>query len=282
MTTTSLSVGVVGSANVDLVVRVRSLPLAGETVLGEDLQQFSGGKGANQASACATLGASTSFIGCVGTDGNGEWLRSQLAQRGVQTDLVQRSARPTGTALIEVDDGGENTIVVAQGANAELELVSGSLQGFDVVLAQLEVPLETVIAAANESTCFILNAAPSRDLPQSLLDLCDVVIVNETEAAFVRPDQVKRLVVTLGAKGAVFYEDGLEVASAAPPSVTPIDTVGAGDTFCGAFALKYAQGATPKEVLEYAVTAGALATLGVGAQGSLPTNEEVMKWLAHE
>jgi ribokinase len=278
----STSVGVVGSANVDLVVRVRSLPQPGETVLGTDLAQYSGGKGANQAAACATLGATTTFIGAVGNDAHGQWLTSQLESRGVLTSKMSTSSSPTGTALIVVEESGENTIVVASGANNTLKVTGVDIESFDVVVAQLEIPLETVLGAARRANVFILNAAPARELPEELLALCDVVIVNETEAEMVSPSDVRRLVVTLGAKGADYYENGVLTASAQPPKVTPVDTVGAGDTFVGAFAVKYAQGASPSDVLSYATCAGALATLKEGAQGSLPTNEEVLTWLARE
>lgn len=277
---TSTSVGVVGSANVDLVVRVRSLPLPGETVLGTDLRQFSGGKGANQAAASATLGASTTFFGAVGDDAHGAWLKEQLEARGVVTSQMATSHLPTGTALIVVEESGENTIVVAPGANSTLDVSSANLSAFDVVVAQQEISPETVLAAAKQANVFILNAAPSREVSAEVLELCDVVIVNETEAQMIGPLQVRRLVITLGAKGAQYYENGELVASSTPPSVSPVDTVGAGDAFVGAFAVRYAQGASAQDVLDYAVCAGALATLGEGAQGSLPKNEEVLQWLA--
>jgi len=276
---TSASVGVVGSANVDLVVRVRSLPQAGETVLGEDLQQFPGGKGSNQAAASAVLGARTTFLGALGNDAHGEWMKSQLSSRGVDVSKIVTSTAPTGTALIVVDESGENTIVVAPGANSTLDITSCDLEGYDVVVAQLEIPMEVVLDAAKRAKVFILNAAPARELPRELLEHCDVVIVNETEAAHVDPSEVHHLVVTLGARGAVFYEDGVQVATSTPPTVTPVDTVGAGDAFVGAFAVQYALGGELQEVLDYAVTAGAIATLKEGAQGSLATNEEVLKWL---
>ena len=280
--TTSASVGVVGSANVDLVVRVRSLPLAGETVLGDDLRQLSGGKGANQAAASAVLGAATTFIGAVGSNANGTWLIDQLAQRGVRTEEVRRSSQPTGTALIVVDDAGENTIVVAPGANATLSLDGTDVAAFDVVLAQLEIPLDTVVDAARRAKRFVLNAAPARDIPDELLERSAVVIVNETEAAHIDVSRVSHLVVTLGARGAQYLIDGVVVATAQPPAVDVVDTVGAGDTFCAAFCVQLALGASPQEALSYAVTAGALATLNVGAQGSLPTHEEVLAWLPPE
>jgi len=276
---TAARVAVVGSANVDLVVRVRSLPLAGETVLGDNLLQLPGGKGANQASACAELGATTFFIGAVGGDATGDWMTEQLQRHGVHTDYLAQVAEPTGTALIVVDEFGENTIVVAPGANSRTAVHHVDLGTFDVVMAQQEISTDTVLAAARQAQRFVLNAAPSRPISAELLAECDVVIVNETEVAHVDRNVISHLVVTLGAKGAQYLIDGVVVADAAPPTVTPIDTVGAGDVFCAAFAVRFALGDSPQEILQYAVTAGALATLAPGAQGALPTHEEVMKWL---
>lgn len=277
---TSTSVGVVGSVNIDFVVRVQSLPQPGETVLGDNLVTFCGGKGANQAAASARIGAATTLVGTVGDDANGAWLLEQLEQQGVQLDVRRDHLQPTGTAFIVVDDTGENSIVVAPGANGQIDMADVDLSRFDVILAQQEIPESAVLAAARSATTFILNAAPARPLSDELLALCDVVIVNETEAHSLDRSRVRRLVVTRGSRGAQYFIDGEEVAQATPPLVTPVDTVGAGDTFCAAFAIMFANGAAPQEALAYAVTAGALATLAQGAQGSLPTDEEIHQWLA--
>jgi ribokinase len=273
------SLGVVGGANVDLVVRCRSLPSPGETVLGDDLVRLAGGKGANQAVAASRLGVSTSFVGCVGEDAHGEWLLDNFARHGVMTTYVSSSARPTGTALIAVDDRGENLIVVSAGANLEISLAGVPLEEFDVVLAQLETPVRVVAEVAERARALVLNAAPAIELDPRLLARCAVVIANEAEAEALDVAALSRCVLTLGARGARYLEHGVERASAAPPPVAVVDAVGAGDVLCAAFAIRFLAGDTPAEALAYAVTAGALATRAEGAQGALPTDEEVRTWL---
>ena len=279
MTSSTPRVGVVGGANVDLIASCEELPTPGATILARSLRQLPGGKGANQAVALAALGAVTSFIGCLGVDENGRWLARHLADRGVSTDLMTYSATHTGVALIPVDDAGENMIIVVPGANAEISLSTTPLEDFDVVLAQLESPLDVVTEAARRSRAFVLNAAPRRAIPLDLATSCDVIIVNEIEATALDLSVLEHCVVTLGARGAVTFCRGREVASATPPSVDVLDTVGAGDAFCAAYTLQFAMGASLDDALRYAVVAGALATRGVGAQGALPTDEEVREWL---
>jgi ribokinase len=273
-------IGVVGSCNVDLVVRCRQLARPGETVLGDDVVRLSGGKGANQAAAAAQLGADVSLIAAVGDDESGEWLLGQLRALGVRDELVQRSSRPTGTAFITVDDSGENEVVVSPGANAALDLSGIDLGTFDVVLAQMEVPASVLDESAMVSKHFILNVAPAREVDPTTLARCAVVIANEVEATLFDLNALDHYVVTLGSRGAVHYARGKEVVRASAPSVVPVDTVGAGDVFCAAYALQWALGASPRDALGFATTAGALATLALGAQGSLPTREEVDSWLA--
>jgi ribokinase len=274
------TIAVVGSANVDLVSRCRDLPRAGETVVGSDLERFAGGKGANQAVATARLGARASLISCVGDDESGRWLRQGLLAAGVAIDLMQCGVRPTGTAMIAVDERGENLIVVAPGANAELSLEKISVEPFDAVLAQLELPLAVIEEAARRAKRFVLNAAPARAVSPELLARCDVVIVNESEAANFDLELMARAVVTLGARGAEYLERGKRVAHCSAPRVEAEDTVGAGDAFCAAFTCRYVAGDTPIDALRYATTAGALATRRRGAQGSLPDDEEVRQWMA--
>jgi ribokinase len=272
--------GVVGSCNVDLVVRCRHLARPGETVLGDDVVRLSGGKGANQAAAAARLGADVSLIGAVGNDESGEWLLGELRAHGVRDELMQRSVRPSGTAFITLDDHGENEVVVSPGANADLDLSGIDLGQFDVVLAQMEVAPSVLDEAAMSSRHFILNVAPARVVDPATLSRCAVVIANEREAAFFDLASLEHCVVTLGSRGAVQYARGKEVARASAPEVEVIDTVGAGDVFCAAYALQWALAATAHDALRFATTAGALATLALGAQGSLPTRGEVDSWLA--
>jgi ribokinase len=273
--------GVVGSCNVDLVVRCHDLPRPGETILGDDLRRLPGGKGANQAVAASHLGATVSFMACVGTDTDGDWLIDSLRGHGVHDDLVQRTHRSTGTAFIIVDDRGENEIVVAPGANDELTISHVDLLQFDVVLAQLEISNAIIDEAARRSSSFILNIAPASTVTQETLELCSVVIANELEATSVDLNSLAHCVVTLGAQGAVHYRYGREVARALAPVVDAVDTVGAGDVFCAAYAIEFARGSTPQDALEFSVTAGALATLANGAQGALPTESDVQQMLLH-
>src|SRR5690606_804439 len=215
---------VVGSANVDLVVPVPRHPGGGETVLGGTLTRHPGGKGANQAVAAARAGgADTTFVGALGRDESGELLRASLAEAGVRTDLVARVAEPTGPALIPVSPDGENAIVVAPGANSLVTVEAAQaarIAEADVVLAQLEIPVEAVTAAAaarRDSARLVLNAAPSRDLPEELWAALDVLVVNEHEAADLTGDddaepvdlarallaRVPAVVVTLGGAGSL-------------------------------------------------------------------------------
>ena len=273
-------IGVVGSANVDLVVRCERLPRPGETVLGGDVTRLAGGKGANQAAAAARLGADVTLLASLGADESGEWLARNAAELGVTVMRPVASRRATGVAFITVDDRGENSIVVAPGANDDLDVSGVDLAGFDVVLAQLEVPTHVIADVAKRARSLVLNVAPAVPVDPAVLARCAVVIANEVEAATLDLEAIANCVVTLGAAGAVHYAYGVEVARAAAPAVTPVDTVGAGDVFCGAYALRHALGDPPARALAYAVTAGALATLAPGAQGGLPTDMEVRTWLA--
>lgn len=270
----------VGSCNVDYVVRAVRLPRPGETVLGGDVERFAGGKGANQAAAGARLGATTSLVASVGNDDEGEWLLDGLGARGVDLTHVQRSRRATGTAFITIDAVGENQIVVAPGANTELDLVGVDLTLYDVVLAQLEIAPSVVAQAATRATRFVLNAAPVVDVDADTLARCAVVIVNEHEAESLDLATLEHCVVTLGSRGAARYTRGRLVARAEAARVETLDTVGAGDVFCAAYAVALARGESDEDCLRFASVAGSLATRQPGAQGALPTEEEVTAWLA--
>ncbi len=270
---------VVGSMNTDLIVRCQHLPQPGETVLGADVVRLAGGKGGNQAAALARLGVLTSMVGCVGRDELGEWLAAQLAALGVDTLMIQRSDRPSGTAFITIDARGENEIVVAPGANVDLRLSDVDLDPFDVVLAQMEVAPEIIDELAQRTPSLILNVAPARAVPSATLARCEVVIANDLEAASLELGELGHCVVTRGARGAVHYRFGEVVAEVSAPTVDVVDTVGAGDVFCAAYASRYLRGEDPAAALRFAVTAGALATTAHGARGSLPTTEEVERWL---
>jgi ribokinase len=259
---------VVGSINLDLVVRVDRLPRVGETVTGGDLTRVPGGKGANQAVAASRLGARVRMIGAVGKDSFADEALSTLAGSGVEFDVAR--AGVTGVALIVVDATGENQIVVAPGANAELEPrpVDGA------VLCQLEVTDDVVRAAAQRASFFALNAAPARPIDVEP----DLLVVNQLEYDVVSHGRL--VAVTHGAEGAVLLADGREIARATPPPVEAIDGTAAGDAFTAALVVSLLEGREPAPALERACAAGAIAASRFGAQPSLPTGAEVDAILA--
>ena len=259
---------VVGSINLDLVARCERLPRAGETVTGATFARVPGGKGANQAVACARLGADVTMIGAVGRDTFADEALAGLREAGVDLELTV-SDEPTGVALIYVDEAGETEIVVAPGANATLAQVA--LTEHDAVLCQLEIPDETVLSAWESCTgVFCLNAAPARPVAVDP----DLTVVNRYELeTLVRRDGY--VAVTLGAEGAYLLEDGEEIARAAPPRVEVVDGTAAGDAFTACLLVSLLEGRDPPEALERACAAGALAASRFGAQPSLPTAAEV-------
>ncbi|MFV0308722.1 MAG: ribokinase [Desertimonas sp.] len=284
------AVVVVGSANVDLVYRVRELPQPGETVMAISSARHPGGKGNNQAIAAARTGVSTAFVAAVGADEGGDLLSSVLADAGVDAHL-RRVAMPTGTALITVDDHGENSIVVDSGANGELtELTAAErsiIAAARILLVQLELPMATVVEAAAAARAagvlVAVNAAPFRPLPDSLVRFIDMLIVNEGEARAAGPavtDRVPTLVVTRGRRGAeVRLSDG-KTASLPAPAVNAVDTTGAGDTFCGAFVAALAEGQPLPDAGRLAVTAASLSVRRPGAVPSIPQRAEIDAALA--
>jgi ribokinase len=260
---------VVGSINLDLVVRAGALPPPGETVTGASFSRGPGGKGANQAVAAARLGADVTMIGCVGSDGFADEALAGLREAGVGEAWVVREAA-TGVALITVDADGETTIVVAPGANAELRPEDVDVTGANAVLCQQEIPAETVARAAELAARFFLNAAPARvGAPEA-----ELTIVNRLELAALG-ERRGLVCVTHGAEGAVLLEDGAEVARAQPPRVDAVDGTGAGDAFTACLVVSLLEGRDREEALRRACIAGALAASRPGAQSSMPTAEEV-------
>ncbi len=260
---------VVGSINLDLVARAERLPRPGETVSGASFSRVPGGKGANQAVAAARLGAEVALVGCVGRDELAAEALAGVREAGVEERLLAQDA-PTGVALVTVDAGGETTIVVAPGANAELRPDALALGEADAVLCQQEIPADTVARAAELAPRFFLNAAPARPgAPEA-----ELTVVNrlELEALGERRGPV---CLTLGADGAVLLEDGQEVARARPPAVEAVDGTAAGDAFTACLVVSLLEGRRPDESLRRACVAGALAASRFGAQTSLPTAEEV-------
>lgn len=262
---------VVGSVNLDLIATCRRLPGPGETVTDGVLQRSPGGKGANQALAAKRHGAEVALVAAVGSDGMADEALSVMRDAGVDLSrVVTVDDAATGVALIAVDRSGQNQIAIAPGANRKLGPYDVGVDEFDAVLCQLEVRLDAVIEVAEATGgMFCLNAAPTQPLPQRLLDLCDVIIVNEPEHADLADQLVDfsgLLIVTLGSRGAVAYHDGEIVASMPSPPVEAVDTVGAGDAFCGTLVASLASGATIEKSLRVSCAAGSHATTYRGAQ----------------
>ena len=258
---------VVGSVNLDFVVRCERLPRPGETLTGASFRRYPGGKGANQAVAAARMGATVTFTGTVGEDALADEALATLAE---EVELVVARRGVTGVAFILVDDEGENEIVVAPGAN--LEAPSAVPPGN--VLCQLEITVDAVERAAGAADRFFLNAAPARPIPVSVVQAAELVVVNRYELDTL-PETPRLTALTLGAEGAVLLEDGEEVARAAPPRVEAVDGTGAGDAFTACLVVSHLEGRDREEGLRRACAAGALAASRPGAQTSLPTAAEV-------
>jgi ribokinase len=268
---------VVGSINLDLVAFCERLPRAGETLTDAELARVPGGKGANQAVAAARLGAEVSFIGCAGSDDFGALARSGLEEAGVDLSGLQVVDEPTGVALILVEAGGENQIVVAPGANRRLAPGSFMIGEADAVLCQLEIPVESVAAAAEQAEAmFCLNAAPALPVPLDVLARADLIVANSFELDTLGSSSLGGLfALTLGAEGALLLEGGEELARARPPTVKSVDGTAAGDAFCACLVVSLLEARGYEESLRRACTAGAIAASRPGAQPSLPTAAEI-------
>lgn len=305
MTTSRLTV--LGSINVDHIMNIAQFPAPGETVIGKQYQTAFGGKGANQAVACGRSGADITFIACVGDDAIGAEILAQLQRDRIHTaavSVVPEAA--TGVAMIFVNEDGENVIGINAGANAALTPAhfapyKGLVEQSDALLMQLESPLETVIAAAqaakNHQTKVILNPAPARELPDSLLKLVDVITPNETEAekltgisvsdetGAARAAQVLhekgigQVLITLGSRGVWLSVNG-EGRRIPGFKVNAVDTIAAGDTFNGAYVTALLEGKPADEAVRFAHAAAAIAVTRRGAQPSVPWRREIDAFLA--
>ncbi|GIW03267.1 ribokinase [Roseiflexus sp.] len=297
-----MTIVVFGSINMDLVVRTPRLPAPGETLTGHSFFTAPGGKGANQAVACARLGAPTRMVGRVGDDLFGEQLRHSLRSFGVQDDGVLTTPGPSGVALIAVDDAAENTIVIVPGANGavgseDMPRLERALDGARALLLQLETPLATVAAAARagraRGATVILDPAPALPLPDELYALADILTPNESEATTLtgipvhdeqsaaaaaralRARGARTVIIKLGARGALAADaNGVRFWPAF--TVTAVDTVAAGDAFNGGLAVALSEGRPFEEAIRWGLAAGALSVTKHGAQPSMPDRAELL------
>jgi ribokinase len=287
---------VIGSYNRDTVLRVPRFPQPGETLAATAIDRFHGGKGSNQAVAAARAGAAVAIVAAVGADDAGQGAFDLWAAEGIDARHATHDAtRPTGEALILVDDAGENAIVIVAGANAALAPPPPSaFAGAVLAVAQLETPVATTLsafaAARGAGLCTVLNAAPAQALPDSLLDATDILVVNETEAARIMaregaPDALaaalagrcrRGVVLTAGAAGAFWAGRDGPPRHAPAPTISAVDSTGAGDAFIGAFAAALAEGLDEQAALRRGVAAGALACQRAGAVPSLPGRAAIL------
>lgn len=296
---------VVGSLNADLVVRAPRFPQPGETISGEDLQVIPGGKGANQAVAAARLGSKVSMLGRVGKDNFGGFLLDNLSSNKVDSQFVKRDDASTGTAIIVVDSNGQNSIVLSPGANGKVSAADVETAPFlnhDLLLLQLEIPIPTVLAAAQRgkenNLQVILNPAPAQKVSDELIRLADFIIPNESELSLLTGTDVKdnssadqasrvllergatNVIVTLGDKGALIVNNH-QATHVETFKVDVVDTTAAGDAFIGGFSTALLQNMSLEESVRYGCACGALAASKFGAQPSLPGKEEVERLLSN-
>ncbi len=288
---------IIGSSNTDMVIKAARIPVPGETILGGEFKMGPGGKGANQAVAAARLGGDVTFVCKVGRDVFGENAVKGYQKDGINTDHILYSDKPSGVALILVDDQGENVISVAPGANGDItpediESVRPVIEAADYVILQLEIPAETVAKAAEighaAGACVILNPAPACRLPEEIFKNLSLITPNQTEIALLTGVEgdiaaamkklhdmgVKDIILTLGSKGsAIWNGDGYDLVPA--QKVKAVDATAAGDTFCGGLCVGLSEGLSLKEAAEFATKASALTVQKLGAQESIPHRSEI-------
>lgn len=289
-------IGVVGSINMDMTVKAERIPLKGETVKGGELTYIPGGKGANQAVAMAKLGAKVEMFGCVGDDAAGESLVKNMQETGVETKCIKTiSGTPTGLAMITVGDN-DNTIVVVAGTNDYVDIdyvneVKDSLLECEIVLLQHEIPQKTIEyvieLCAEHGVKVVLNPGPARPVKQEILEKVTYLTPNEHEAVILFGENIsfeemmkkypEKLVITQGARGVSTCLKSGEVILVPARKANVVDTTGAGDTLNGAFTVAVTEGMEIAEALAFANTAAGLSTEKFGAQGGMPSRDEVKK-----
>ena len=303
MSISQKSILIIGSSNTDMVIKANHFPVPGETILGGEFFMFPGGKGANQAVAASRLGGNVTFIAKVGSDIFGNQALQQFKKEGISTEfIISDKENPSGVALITVDAKGENTIVVAQGANGSLsptdiQKVDKEFERADIILIQLEIPIETVEYVVKRTKFFnkklILNPAPARQLSDELLNGLFIITPNESEAEILLGIKitdtnsvqaaakklydkgVANVVITLGSEGAYIYNaDGGRLIAAT--KVTPVDTTAAGDVFNGALAVAISENKSLDDAVEFANRAAAISVTRMGAQASAPFRNEIV------
>lgn len=300
-----MSVLVFGSLNLDLVTYADKLPAIGETIVGEKLLKFPGGKGLNQAIAARRAGSEVLMVGSIGNDADGDYLFDILKSENIDPKFITKTSEQTGIAVIEVSKSAENRIIIIAGANSKTRFsneVLTSSPSVTVSLAQLETPIAEVAKFIHESKAAgkitILNPAPIQKLDQQLLQDTDYLIANETEASFLIGSAVehlskdealtiarqlqkngsKKVIITLGEQGSVYLDQEKELFTPAN-KVKAVDTTAAGDAFCGAFATAISENKPVEYSLKFASAAGALAATKAGAVPSLPTQQEILSMI---
>lgn len=292
---------VAGSINMDIITRVSKLPQTGETIAGKSVEYLPGGKGLNQAVACAKMGSDTILISRLGNDVFAKILQNFLTQHQIKTTHIKTSSKESGTAFITVDDYGNNTIVVVPGSNAEVGLEDISqieIAQDDIIISQFEIPLPTISAlfkkAKKNGARTILNPSPIQAIPQELLELTDVLIVNETELGFLHNENIDEdtsieqmaetaqkikshaaqiIIITLGCNGALVVED--TAYQIRGHQVQAIDTVGAGDCFAGVIAAQLLRGKCLKDCVTIANKAASICVTRKGAAPAMPHVDEL-------
>ncbi|MFN8383876.1 MAG: ribokinase [Anaerolineales bacterium] len=300
--TSKYDILVIGSLNADLVVRSPRFPQPGETISGSDLLTIPGGKGANQAVAAARQNVNVAMVGRVGKDNFAPFLIENLNSNHVNASHVAQDNVATGTAIIVVDENGQNSIVLSPGANGKVDSQDvDSAPDAKILLLQFEIPMDSVLYAAKrykaKGTTVILNPAPARQIPDELLAAVDILVPNESELSLLTNMQVtdvqsaelaakeilkhgvKTVIVTLGSKGALVVTSS-QVTQVDTYKVNVVDTTAAGDAFIGGFASAILRKKSLEKSVRYGCACGALATTKLGAQPSLPTKEEVEKFIA--